>query len=144
MLRVFTSGTRAYASERAVHGRRRSATIGDAETLMVPQARRETRKLIADFLEPARNDNGSGTLGHPMTTFAEEFLDRQTHCGKPRTGETNAHLVHKYILPTFGSITVDAITAEQVADWFASMSDSPGVANRSMPVLSTTMKMAEL
>ncbi len=144
MLRVFPSGTRTYRIERTVHGRRRYATIGDAETLTVPQARREARRLIAGFLEPARNDNGPRTPGHPMTTFAEEFLDRQAHRWKPRTQETNAHLVHKYILPTFGNLTVDAITAEQVADWFASMSDKPGVANRSMPVLSTMMKMAEL
>ena len=144
MLRVFPSGTRTYRIERSVHGRRRYATIGDAETLTVPQARREARRLIAGFLEPARNDNGPRSPGHPMTTFAEEFLKRQAHRWKPRTQETNARIVSKEILPTFGNLTVDAITAEQVADWFASMSDRPGVANRSMPVLSTMMKMAEL
>ena len=39
---------------------------------------------------------------------------------------------------------MDAITVEQVRDWFASMSDRPGIANRAMPVLSMMMRMAEL
>ena len=41
-------------------------------------------------------------------------------------------------------MTVDAIAVEHVRDWFASMAERPGIANRSMPVLSTMMKMAEL
>ncbi len=52
--------------------------------------------------------------------------------------------MHKDILPAFGELTVDAITVEQVKDWFASLSDRPGVANRAMPVLSMMMRMAEL
>ena len=53
-------------------------------------------------------------------------------------------MVRKYILPAFGHMTVDAIAIEHVSDWFASMVDRPGVANRAMPILSTMMKMAEL
>ena len=143
ILRVLPSGTRTYTIERAVHGRRRYANLGDAATLTVPQARREARRLIAGFTEPARIDIRPRTPGHPMTAFAEEFLDRRTHRWKPRTRETNTRIVRKNILPTFGHLTVDAITVEQVKDWFASMSERPGVANRSMPVLSVMMRMAE-
>jgi len=42
------------------------------------------------------------------------------------------------------AMTVDAITVEDVRDWFASMAGKPGVANRTMPVLSVMMRMAEL
>ena len=52
--------------------------------------------------------------------------------------------MRNHILPAFGHLTVDAITVEHVRDWFASMSDRPGVANRAMPVLSMMMRMAEL
>ena len=79
-----------------------------------------------------------------MTEFAEEFLDRQAHRWKPRTQETNARIVRKDILPAFGDLTVDAITVEQVRDWFASMAERPGIANRAIPVLSMMMRMAEL
>ena len=57
-------------------GRRRYATIGSADTMSVPEARREARKLLAIFIEPARKDSGPRTPGHPMDAFAEEFLER--------------------------------------------------------------------
>ena len=92
----------------------------------------------------ARNDGGPRTPGRPMDTFAAEFLDRQARHWKPRTRETNSRIVRKDILPAFGHLTVDSIAAEHVRDWFAAMSDRPGIANRAMPTLSMMMHMAEL
>lgn len=46
---------------------------------------------------------------------------------KPRTLETNERLIRLHILPAFGHLTVDAVTREQVQDWFASMSERPGL-----------------
>ena len=143
-LRVFPSGARSFALARMVRGRRRYATVGSADAMTIPEARREARRLIASYIEPATRDSGPRTPGYPMTAFAEEFLDRQAHRWKPRTLECNARIVRKDILPAFGDATVDAITVEQVRDWFAAMSDRPGLANRAMPVLSTMMRMAEL
>ena len=143
-LRIGTGGHRSFFLRRSVRGRIRSATIGDADTLSVPQARAEARKLLATFIEPARKDDGPRTLGHPMPAFAEEFLERQARLWKPRTVTTNAHAIRNHILPAFAHMTVDAIAAGHVRDWFASMAERPGSANRAMPVLSTMMRMAEL
>ena len=44
----------------------------------------------------------------------------------------------------FGSLSMDIITVEQVRNWFASMNDRFGIANRAMLVLSTMVRMAEL
>ena len=143
-LRVGTSGHRSFFLRRTVRGRIRSATIGNAESLTVPEARREARKLLVTFIDPARNDTRPRTPSHPMDAFAGDFLDRYARHWKPSTLENSAYLVRKYILPAFGHMTVDAITIEHVKDWFASMADRPGVANRSMPVLSVMMRMAEL
>ena len=63
---------------------------------------------------------------------------------KPRTQEANRRIVRKDILPASGDLTVDAITVEHVRDWFAAMSDRPGLANRVIPELSMMMRMAEL
>ena len=41
-------------------------------------------------------------------------------------------------------MTVDAITVKHVSDWFASMADRPGSANRSTPTLAVMMRLAEL
>ena len=143
-LRIFPSGVRTFALERMTRGRRRYARIGDANAMTIPEARREARRLIASFIEPVKLGNSPRTPGRPMDAFAEEFLDRQTRRWKPRTQETNAHIVRKYILPAFGALAVDAITVGHVRDWFASLSHRPGIANRAMPVLSMMMRMAEL
>ena len=143
-LAVQPSGVKTFFLARMVRGRRRYARIGDAETMTVPEARRGARRLIASYIEPVKTDNGPRTPGHPMTEFADEFLERYARHWKPVTLENSAYIVRKYILPTFGHITVDAIAVEHVRDWFASMADRPGSANRAMPTLSVMMKQAEL
>ena len=143
-LAIQPTGVRTWFLARMVRGRRRYATIGSADAMTIPEARREARRLIASYIEPAKTDNGPRTPGYPMTEFAEEFLGRQAHRWKPRTLESNAYMVRKYILPAFGHMTVDAIAVEHVKDWFASMAEQPGSANRAMPILSVMMRMAEL
>ena len=142
-LRVGTSGHRSFFLRRSVRGRIRSATIGSADAMSVPKARAEARRLLATFIEPPRKDKGPRTPSRPMDAFAAEFLDRQAPQWKARTLESNTYMVHKYILPAFGHLAVDAITVEHVKDWFASMADRPGSANRAKPVLSVMMRMAE-
>jgi len=143
-LRVFPSGARRFALARMARGRRRYATIGDADAMTIPEACAEARRLIAAFTDTVKNDGGPRTPGHPMDAFAAEFLDRHARHWKPKTQECNARIVRNDILPAFGHLTVDAIAVEQVRDWFASMADRPGLANRAMPVLSVMMRMAEL
>lgn len=79
-----------------------------------------------------------------MNAFAEEFLDRQAHRWNPRTRKTNSRIVRENILFTFGNLTVDAITVKHVGDWFAVLSERPGIANRAVPVPSMLMRMAGL
>ena len=143
-LRVFPSGARSFTLDRMTRGRRRFAILGSADTITVPEARAEARRLIASFADTTTKDGGPRTPDRPMDAFAAEFLDRQARHWKPRTLESNACMVDKYILPAFRHMTVDAIAVEHVKDWFASMADRPGAANRAMPVLSTMMRMAEL
>ena len=143
-LSIQPSGVRSFFLARMVHGRRRYAWIGNADTITVPEARREARRLIASYIEPVKTDNGPRTPGHPMTEFAEEFLERYARHWKPVTLKNSAYFVRKYIMPAFGHLAVDEITVEHVRDWFASMADQPGSANRAMPALSVMMRMAEL
>ena len=135
---------RIFSLARMTRGRRRYATIGSAGTMSVPEAPREARSLIAAFTDTVKNDGGPRTPGHPMDAFAEEVLERYARHWKPRTLAQSSYVVRKYILPAFGHLTTDAITAGHVRDWFASMAERPGSANRAMPALSVMMKMAEL
>ena len=143
-LTIQPSGVRTFFLARMVHGRRRFSTIGSADVLTIPEARREARRRIASYIEPVRIDNDPRTPGHPMTAFVEEFLGRYARHWKPRTLESNRYLIRNHILPAFGHTTVDAISADDVKSWFASMGERPGSANRAMPVLSVMMRMAEL
>ena len=143
-LRVGTSGHRAFFLRRSVRGRICSVTIGSADSMTVSEARAEARKLLATFIQPVREDNGPKTPGHPMPAFAEEFLERYARHWKPRTLESSTYMVGNHILPAFGHLTVDAITVEHVRDWFASMAERPGSANRAMPALSVMMRVYDL
>ena len=143
-LAIHPSSVRTFFLSRMARGRRRYATIGSADTMTVPEARREARKLITAFIDTAKNNGGPRTPGRPMDAFAAEFLDRHARHWKPRTLEANTLCVCNHILPAFGHMTVDAIAVEHVRDWFAAMAQRPGSANRSMPVLSVMMRMAEL
>ena len=101
-LAVQPTGVRTFVFNRMMRGRRRYATIDNADAMTVPEARAEARKLIAAFLDTVKNDSAPRTPGQPMDAFAVEFLDRQAWHWKPRTRETNAYLVRKYTLPAFG------------------------------------------
>ena len=101
-LRVFPSGARSFALARMAHERRRYATIGDADTMTIPEARAEARRLISAFTETARNNGGPRTQAHPMDAFAAEFLDRLARHWQPKIQETNARIVRKDILPALG------------------------------------------
>ncbi len=144
MLRVHPGGERTYVIERRVRRRRRYATIGPADSITVSEARREAQHIIAGFLDTSAKTKGPRTPGRPMTEFAAEFIERHARHWKQNTLETNRRVIDKCILPAFGHMAVDEISVEHVMDWFASMSERPGIANRSVPVLSTMMRMAEL
>ncbi len=77
-LRVFPSGARSFAFARSVRGRRRYATVGNAETMTVPEARREARRLIAAFTETVKND------GPASRTRLWPSLGKCAHCGRNR------------------------------------------------------------
>ena len=98
-LTIQPTGVRTFFVSRMVRGRRRYATIGSADAMTIPEARREARRLIASYIEPAKTDSGPRTPGHPMDTFAGEFLERYARHWKPRTLTANAYVVRNHILP---------------------------------------------
>ncbi len=144
-LRIGPSGHRAFFLRRKLPtGRVRSITLGTAEGMSVAEARREARRVLAAVLDEPDDGHGPRYPGRPMNEFAEEFIERHARHWKPATLASNAHALRKHILPALGHLAVDEIAVEHVRDWFASMADRPGTANRSMPVLSVMMRMAEL
>lgn len=144
-LSVHPSGTRSFFLRRRTPGGRvRRVTLGSADAMSVPQARREARRVLPGLADPPARNAGPRYPGRPMADFAAEFLERHARHWKPRTRQANRRIVQNEILPVLGHLAVDDIGPGHVRDWFAAMADRPGTANRSMPVLSVMMRMAEL
>ncbi len=126
------------------NGRVRSVTLGKADRMSLPEARLEARRTLVTLYDTPEKASGPRYPDRPMDLFAEEFFERHARYWKPATLETNRRIVREQVLPAFGHMTVDVIAVDHVCDWSASMAVRPGVANRSMPVLSVMMRMAEL
>lgn len=111
-------------------------TLGKTTELTVAEAR---EKAVAE-IEAAQAERKTGPQ---MRDFAEEFIRRRARRWKLATQESNLHVLRRNILPQFGGIRVAEITRADVRRWFDSLSGTPGVANRALPVLSVMMTAAE-
>lgn len=58
MLRVHPGGKRTFVIERRVRRHWRYATIGPADSITVPEARREARQIVAGFLDTPAKTTG--------------------------------------------------------------------------------------
>ncbi len=74
---------------------------------------------------------------------AEEVFRRYGRHWKPRTLAVNRSYLRNRILPWFGDRPVAAINRSDVQRWFAGLHATPA-ADRSLPVLSTIMRQAEV
>ncbi len=97
-------------------------------------------KAVAE-IGPAQSERKTGPL---MRDFADEFIRRRAYRWKPSTRKSNLHLLRRTILPCLGGMRVAEVSRADVQRWFDSLSGTPGVANRALPVLSVMMTAAEL
>ena len=116
-------------------------TIGDATKMPEAEARQIAFGIVKDVK--------TGIRAKPLPTvptFEEAgyyLLERYSRHWKPVTKQTSERCFQSYILPYFRGRHIDAITRADVLEWFASMSDKPGAANRCLPLLSVLMEQAE-
>ena len=82
-LAIQPTGVRTWFLARMVRGRRRYATIGSADAMTIPEARREARRLIASYIEPAKTDNGPRTPGHRWTPSPPSSSNATPGTGSP-------------------------------------------------------------
>jgi len=164
-LRVLPTGARSFALDRMTRGRRRFTTLGRADAMTVPEARREARIAIARHGEIglAEARRRARTMlariragGNPaddiqrekktptLRAFADEHLRRSEPHWKPSGRRAVRIHLKARILPAFGRRPLDAIGPEDVAAWFdAASRDKPGAANRAFEILRAMMNRAE-
>ena len=110
--------------------------LGKTTELTAAEAR---EKAIAE-IGKAKTELKAGPL---MREFVWEFIRRRARRWKPATRRSNLGHINRAILPCFGGMRVAEIARADVQRWFASLSGTPGVANRALPVLSVMLTAAE-
>jgi len=136
-VRVLPSGRKRFFLHSQHDGQRIWKIIGDPADMTVSEARDQARGLLASM----RSGQPDGeTL---FETVAEEAFRRHGRQWKPTTLSVNRNYLDKHILPRFAGQRIADITPQDVRDWFAAMHATPVSADRSMPVLSVIMTVAE-
>ncbi|MYA89869.1 MAG: tyrosine-type recombinase/integrase [Boseongicola sp. SB0662_bin_57] len=138
-VRVLPSGGKRYFLHHQHEGRRTWRIVGDPDGMTVAEARDKARGTLASIRSgrPALEDE---TL---FEAVAETAFRRHGRNWKRSTLAKNRNYLRKQILPWFRGRQIAEITSQDVRDWFASMHATPVSADRSMPVLSVIMKVAE-
>ena len=138
-VRILPSGRKRYFVHSQHEGRRTWRIVGDPAAMTVAEAREKARGMLASILagRPASDEE---TL---FEAVAETAFRRHGGSWKESTLSVNRHYLRRQILPWFRGRQVAEITSQDVRDWFASMRATPVSADRSMPVLSAIMQVAE-
>jgi len=92
------------------------------------------------------NHTTSRTKAAPAAfeAVAEEVFRRYGSTWKQRTGKVNRAYLRNQILPWFRRRPIGDITHSEVQRWFAALHATLAAANRSLPILSVTLRQAEI
>ena len=146
-IRVYASGHRVYFVQYRERGRTRRRTIAAVDEIETRTARRRARKILSEVsIGLGVEDPFKVVVDTSAMRFADLaplYLSAEERRWKESTRKTTRKMIDKIFVPEFGATPVCDITREMVLNWFDSMGDRPGLANRGMPVLSGMMKFAE-
>ena len=138
-VRILPSGLKRFFLHVQHEGRRTWKIVGDPAAMTVKEARATARDMLA-AIRTGRPTSDEETL---FEAVAETAFRRHGRNWKPSTLSKNRNYLRTQILPRFAGRQIAEITPQDVRDWFASMHATPVSADRSMPVLSVIMKVAE-
>ena len=142
-VRVRSSGTMRYFVQGQHKEIRIWRILGDAADLTLEEARYRARSVLASL------HNGDAVIAatREETQFGANAEKLFASCGrgwKDSTRTINRYYLKNQILPWFRDMQVAEINQRDVRQWHASLHATPVTADRSVPVLSTLMREAEL
>ena len=117
--------------------------IGDAAVM--PKS--EAKAIAAESARHLRLGKSEHMLLPSMRVFSAAgatLIKAYSRHWKPRTHAISVQSFNNYLVPWFGDMPIEAITRQDVLNWFDSMHIKPGAANRTLPLLSTIMQQAEI
>jgi integrase len=145
--RVYPTGKRVFWLQyRNAAGQTRKLRLGRYGALTVAQVRRHARILHGRILagEDPAADKQTGRKAPTFAEFSKVYLDNfATPKKKPGGVESDRRYLEKYLLPTFGTKKLGAISTADVVRFHAGMHAAPIQANRLLSLLSAMMNKAE-
>ena len=145
-VRVYPSGSKVYLVQTRSGGKSRRITIGRHGLLTAEQARRKAAGVIAAIKageEPALTASPRAN-GPTLAEVGERYLREHVavRC-KPTTAGAYRHALNRFLLPAFGSLSLGAISRDQVASLHYKLHKTPTMANQVVDTLSRLFVMAE-
>ena len=147
-VRVYPTGAKVYLVQVRVGGKTRRVTIGRHGLISAEDARLKAAELISRIKRSKEWAEGPApTLAGNATTLAEaaERYMREhvaVRC-KATTARACRVALENYILPEFGSRSLDAIEPDEVAALHYRLHRTPAMANQVVEVLSRVFYAAE-
>ena len=121
----------------------RNRSTGSADVSSEAGARQTTTvKLIMNHTQHAIPSTSGANIS--FETVAEEVFRRYGRNWKPRTVAVNRSYLRNQIMPWFRGRPIADITRREVQCWFADLHATPAAANRSLPILSSILRQAEI
>ncbi len=139
-------GPPSYFVKTRVMGRQKWVTIGKHGAPWTPDtARKEARKILTEASDGIDRNHVKKTASaaSPFREVAEHFVHLYGPKLKPRTLEEYQGLIRRYLVPTFGTLRIDAIVRGDVTTAHAKWAEYPRAANHALSVLSKIMSWAE-
>ncbi|MYJ95851.1 MAG: tyrosine-type recombinase/integrase [Proteobacteria bacterium] len=147
-VRVYPSGAKVYLVQVRVGGKTKRVTIGRHGLVSAEDARLAAAELISR-IKRGKESTGSGTVtptvnGTTLAEVADRYMREHVavRC-KPTTARAYRVALENYLLPEFGSRSLDAIGQDQVAALHYRLHKTPAMANQVVEVLSRLFYAAE-
>ncbi len=147
-VRVYPSGAKVYLVQVRVGGKTRRVTIGRHSLISAEDARLKAAELISSIKRGKAWADGSAPrlaeYGTTLTEAAERYMREHVavRC-KPTTARACRVSLENYLLPEFGSRSLDAIEPDEVARLHYRLHGTPAMANQVVEVLSRVFHAAE-
>ena len=145
-LRIHPSGRKVWIVQTRIEGRSRRMVIARYGEMTLARARQRARDMLERIRAGANPAEDILREKRPPTVkeLAQEYLRRCDPYWKLSGRKTVRIYLKARILPAFGSMPVDRVAPEDVAEWFDTASkDKPGAANRAFEILRSMMFRAE-
>ncbi len=145
--KITPTGKRAYLLYyRTKEGQQRKPKLGDHGAITCEQARVIATKILGEVAagkDPSQNkreEQQAPTMGMLCERYLKEYANIRKKQGSV---ENDKRFIATYILPTFGTKKVTALTRADVIKLHHKLSDTPYNANRLLACLSKMMNLAE-